>query len=110
MRKLSDINIRNKTIALRVDLNVPVDKFIVLDESRIAAILPTIKYCLQQGASVILCSHLGRPNGKNVEELRNSFNQVFDEYQQSIISQNQLIRTHYMKFVDEIYNSFISIV
>ena len=57
MRKLSDINIRNKTIALRVDLNVPVDKFIVLDESRILAILPTIKY-LQEKANSTQVSDL----------------------------------------------------
>ena len=59
MRKLSDINIRNKTIALRVDLNVPVDKFIVLDESRIAAILPTIKYLQEKKCKILILSHFG---------------------------------------------------
>ncbi|MBT87277.1 MAG: phosphoglycerate kinase [Gammaproteobacteria bacterium] len=68
MRKLSDINIRNKTIALRVDLNVPVDKFIVLDESRIAAILPTIKYLQEKKCKILILSHFGRPNAGEFDQ------------------------------------------
>ena len=54
---------------IRVDFNVPVDKDVVVDDFRIRAALPTIQYCLNESAKVILMSHLGRPNGIIKEEL-----------------------------------------
>ena len=61
MRKLSDISVQNKTVALRVDLNVPIKDGIILDDARIEAVIPTIKYLLSQGSKIILISHFGRP-------------------------------------------------
>ena len=52
-----------------MDFNVPLKNGHVQDQYRIECSVPTIKYCLKHGASVILCSHLGRPNGKIVEEM-----------------------------------------
>ena len=54
---------------IRVDFNVPVDNDVVVDDFRIRAALPTIQYCLNESAKVILMSHLGRPNGIIKEEL-----------------------------------------
>ncbi len=67
MAKLSieDLNLKGKRVFIRVDFNVPQDKATgaITNTKRIEAALPTIQYALDQGASVILASHLGRPNG-----------------------------------------------
>jgi len=71
-KKLSikDIPLKGKRLLMRVDFNVPLDeKLNVGDDKRIKASLPTIQYALDQGASVILMSHLGRPDGKVVPEM-----------------------------------------
>lgn len=64
MRKLSDLpNLNGKRVIIRCDLNVPLDGSRITDDGRIVASVPTIKYLVEQGAKVVVISHLGRPEG-----------------------------------------------
>ncbi len=67
---LNDFPIRNKTILVRVDYNVPLKKGKVVDNTKIKASLPTIHYLLQKNCKIILMTHLGRPKRKTISELR----------------------------------------
>jgi len=70
LRYLNEIDIKNKKLLIRVDMNVPLDKNQnITDDNRIRSVLPTINYALDENAKVILCSHVGRPKGKVVPEL-----------------------------------------
>jgi len=64
MKFLDQMDIKGKKLLIRVDYNVPLKDGAITDDHRIRAGLPTVKYALDQGASVILCSHLGKPKGK----------------------------------------------
>ena len=69
IKTLDTIDVRGKRVLLRCDLNVPLKDGVITDDGRIKASLPTIKYLLAQGASVVITAHLGRPKGERVPEL-----------------------------------------
>jgi phosphoglycerate kinase len=66
---IDEVDIKGKTLFIRVDFNVPLDQNRnITDDTRIRALLPTINFCLEANAKVILASHLGRPDGQKMEE------------------------------------------
>lgn len=65
---ITDLDLRGTRTFIRVDFNVPIKNGAITDDTRITSSVPTIKYALEQGATVILASHLGRPKGKPTPE------------------------------------------
>jgi phosphoglycerate kinase len=69
MKSIQDIHLRAKRVLLRADFNVPMDdQGQITDDIRIRMVLPTIRHILQEKGLLIICSHMGRPKGKRVEE------------------------------------------
>ena len=63
-KSVRDVDVKGKKCLVRVDFNVPMKDGVITDENRINGALPTIKYLIENGAKVILCSHMGKPKGQ----------------------------------------------
>ena len=68
-KTVKDIELKGRRVICRCDFNVPMKNGVITDDTRITAAMPTVEYMLQQGASVILMSHLGKPKGEAKPEL-----------------------------------------
>lgn len=68
MKYIDEFKLDGKKVFLRADLSVPIENGIITDDYRIRATLPTIKYAIENGGRVLLCSHLGRPKGRDMTQ------------------------------------------
>jgi phosphoglycerate kinase len=96
-KSIRDVDIKGKRVFCRFDFNVPLENGRITDDTRIRAALPTIEYLMNHGARIIMASHLGRPKGQVVEELR--LNPVADRLA-------ELLGRNVLK-VDEVYSETI---
>ncbi len=76
-KSIKDVELKGKTVFIRVDFNVPIKDGVIEDDTRILGAIPTVKYAIEHGAKVILASHLGRPlkDKKKAEEKGTEFDQ-----------------------------------
>lgn len=82
-KTVKDINVNGKTILVRCDFNVPMKGGVITDDTRIRAAIPTISYLMEQGAKVVLCSHLGKPKPAEMTE-----EQMKEKYSLSPVAEN----------------------
>jgi phosphoglycerate kinase len=68
LRTVRDFDLKGKRVFLRLDFNVPLEKGVISDDTRIREALPTLQYCIEAGARIVIASHLGRPNGKRTPD------------------------------------------
>lgn len=68
-KTIEDIQVKGRNVLVRCDFNVPIKDGVITDENRLIGAVPTIKYLVENGARVILCSHLGKPKGEPKREL-----------------------------------------
>jgi len=107
--QIDNINFKNKKVIIRVDFNVPLDdNFNVTDDTRIKAAVPTIKKVLNDGGTVILMSHLGRPKGKDDKySLKHIVGSVEKNIGQKIIFLNDCIGETVKKTIDNASNGSV---
>ena len=100
MNNIRDLkNLNQKKILLRLDLNVPLKKGLIADETRIDKILPTIKFLLQKNSKILIISHVGRPEGKVNKDL--SLNQICKNLEKKINIKIKLIYEDIFKLKKE---------
>ena len=105
MHNIKDINIQNKRIIIRVDYNVPINNANITDDYRIVSSIETINYCLNNNASIVLMSHLGRPNGTynkrySLKPIYNYINKKINTnvfYSDDCISDDSIIKSKKLK-------------
>ena len=92
---LNEKNLNNKKILLRLDLNVPLEKGMITDTTRIDKILPTLNFLIKKKSKIIILSHVGRPKGKIVEEL--SLEPIREELEKKLDTNVKLVKKNIIK-------------
>ena len=92
MKNIKDLNIDGRTVLIRFDYNVPIENNIIMNDFRIKSSFKTIDYCLSKGASIVIMSHLGRPEGKDKKfTLKPVYDYLKKYYKKKILFSNDCI-------------------
>ena len=92
MKNIKDLNIDGRTVLIRFDYNVPIENNTIMNDFRIKSSFKTIDYCLSKGASIVIMSHLGRPEGKDKNfSLKPVYNYLKKYYKKKILFSNDCI-------------------
>lgn len=78
-KTIEDIEVKGKRVLVRCDFNVPLKDGVITDENRLVGALPTIKYLIENGAKVILCSHLGKDASKSLAPVAKRLSEMLDK-------------------------------
>ncbi|MFA6492908.1 MAG: phosphoglycerate kinase [Patescibacteria group bacterium] len=70
MKIINQIDVNNKNVLIRIDGDVPIENGVVIDDERLQASVPTLRYLIENNAKITIIGHIGRPNGKEVSELK----------------------------------------
>ena len=100
-------NLNEKRVLLRLDLNVPLKKGVIKDETRINKILPIIDFLLKKKSKIIIISHVGRPNGKIEKVL--SLKPICENLKSKVNQDVALIKKNIFKLKKKIYLKILSI-
>lgn len=111
-KTLHDLDVKGRRVFCRVDFNVPMENGTITDDTRIKAALPTIGYLVGQGARVVLASHLGRPKGEVVEELRLDpvAKQLSNLLQQEVLKTDQVYGDEVDKAISQLENGDVLLI
>jgi phosphoglycerate kinase len=99
IKTIEELDIREKRVFIRLDLNVPMSKGRISDDTRIRAAIPTIKYAIERKAKIVMASHLGRPKGLATDREKYSLDPVADRL-------TELLRLEVVLFDDPRPSSF----
>lgn len=102
LRKLQEVDVKNKRVIVRVDLNLPVKDGIILDHTRIEKLVPTIQYLIENQAKIILMSHFGRPKAYDEKYSLKIFAPILAQFFKNIIKfSSQTIGDESLKLIQE---------